>query len=547
MQTPSLILYACAAVGCIVPAATGWLRHRRTPAAAALTLIAGSAASWCLSAMLRMSDQDGLHLVGNLLTIPAAYGSAIGTWLLVHLVIDPGWRPRRALATLLITVPALTLLAVAAQQGRSMTDSAGPGQGLLGVGLESGPLAWFFACSIAALALSTYGKLLRSWPGSPWYLRRQLAVLLCAALLPSLAAIAGTAWPGWLPFGTNPVPLGFVCTGLIHTWALFRPALLSTLPIAREQVLDQIGYAVLVVDPPGRIVDENAAARRLRTLARPDLPTNVTGRLVDGVLPAAVLARLRDAGPSRTTVDLGGNRFVEVQVSALTDQRARVLGRLIVLHDVTDIVNQRTVVEKARERAEEANAQLHEQLRINEALRARLAEDAVRDALTGVHNRRQLDPSLAAAMAVAARDGEDFSLVLVDIDHFKSVNDTHGHAAGDEVLRQVAQTLLANSRPGDSVIRYGGEEFVVILPGVRADVALLRAEELRARCAGLAVAMPSSPTGSLHVTASFGVSTFPTDAGSAAGLLAAADAALYTAKGSGRDRVVAAGASAVRA
>ena len=164
-----------------------------------------------------------------------------------------------------------------------------------------------------------------------------------------------------------------------------------------------------------------------------------------------------------------------------------------------------------------------------------------------MHNRRQLDPALGAATAVAARDGEDCSVVLVDIDHFKSVDDTHGHGAGDEVLRQVAQALLANSRPGDSVIRYGGEEFVVVLPGVGADVASQRAEELRARCAGLAVAMPSSPTGSLHVTASFGVSTFPTHAVSAAELLAAADAALHTAKGSGRDRVVVAGASPVRA
>lgn len=156
---------------------------------------------------------------------------------------------------------------------------------------------------------------------------------------------------------------------------------------------------------------------------------------------------------------------------------------------------------------------------------------ADRDGLTGLANRRVFDATLARELARAARSGEPLSLLLVDIDHFKKLNDGHGHQTGDDVLRQVAGVLAAGSRSGDLPARYGGEEFVVVLPACPADEAAEVAERLRA-------AVAAADT-TVAVTVSVGVATCPTNASGASALVGAADEALYASKRDGRNRVTA--------
>jgi diguanylate cyclase (GGDEF)-like protein len=169
--------------------------------------------------------------------------------------------------------------------------------------------------------------------------------------------------------------------------------------------------------------------------------------------------------------------------------------------------------------------------------RAELLADARRaattDGLTGVANRRSFDRELERLDRAAREQGAPFALVLVDVDHFKSVNDTLGHQAGDEVLRVVAQVLAGAARPGDVPARYGGEEFALLLPG--ADAAVAHAVAERARLALHDVHDP------IRVSASFGVACAPGDGGGPAALVEAADNALIHAKRTGRDRVVLAG------
>jgi diguanylate cyclase (GGDEF)-like protein len=166
----------------------------------------------------------------------------------------------------------------------------------------------------------------------------------------------------------------------------------------------------------------------------------------------------------------------------------------------------------------------------------RLRDLSITDELTGVSNRRLLLERGAREIERARRTGHALAALMVDLDHFKKINDEFGHLRGDEVLRRVAGTLVSNVRRLDTVARYGGEEFVVLLPDSERAQALMVAEKLRAAVAGLEITPP--------LTISIGVAMFPEDAGMTAtpddtqALIDAADRALFRAKRSGRNRVV---------
>jgi diguanylate cyclase (GGDEF)-like protein/PAS domain S-box-containing protein len=166
-------------------------------------------------------------------------------------------------------------------------------------------------------------------------------------------------------------------------------------------------------------------------------------------------------------------------------------------------------------------------------LQEELREQAVRDPLTGLYNRRYLDETMGRELVRAARYGHPIGIVMCDIDHFKAINDTHGHLVGDEVLRVFAELLRKNSRGSDIVCRFGGEEFLLLLPDMPPDVAHQRAEQLRASLATLQIGKEV-----IRLTASFGVAAFPENGKTMDSLIGAVDAAMYQAKEAGRDRVV---------
>lgn len=164
----------------------------------------------------------------------------------------------------------------------------------------------------------------------------------------------------------------------------------------------------------------------------------------------------------------------------------------------------------------------------------RLAALAATDGLTDLPNKRAFDDTLKREMARSSRHRVPLSLLVLDVDHFKRVNDTHGHASGDAVLISIASSLRATLRAGDFAARYGGEEFVVLLPNCDATGAMIVAERLRAIIAACSVPIP---TGQLSVTTSVGVAAMSHMNETGRELFERADAALYLAKGSGRNRV----------
>lgn len=174
-------------------------------------------------------------------------------------------------------------------------------------------------------------------------------------------------------------------------------------------------------------------------------------------------------------------------------------------------------------------------LKLGDTLEA-LRRLATRDQLTGLLNRRMFDENLQEEMERSQRFDRPFSLILVDIDHFKSVNDTYGHLAGDAVLREVARRMERKARSVDRVMRYGGEEFAILMLEGDSEVARRLAEVVRAEIEGEVV--PAGGDLLLPLTISAGVADFPRDANGADDLIAAADKALYAAKEGGRNRVV---------
>jgi diguanylate cyclase (GGDEF)-like protein len=207
-----------------------------------------------------------------------------------------------------------------------------------------------------------------------------------------------------------------------------------------------------------------------------------------------------------------------------------------------DLIMISALVERAGEKLHLQNRnrllahQLEMYARELERLNRNLRESADRDWLTGLFNRRYLRAALDSEISRCLRHQRGFALILLDVDHFKAYNDTHGHLAGDEVLRGVARILEASGRTEHVCARYGGEEFVVLLPESDHAAAMALAERIRAAVEAHPFEGGDTQPGGA-VTVSLGVAAFPGDGPDGEALLARADAALYHAKEHGRNQV----------
>jgi diguanylate cyclase (GGDEF)-like protein len=169
-------------------------------------------------------------------------------------------------------------------------------------------------------------------------------------------------------------------------------------------------------------------------------------------------------------------------------------------------------------------------------LYAQVRDIAIRDGLTGCFNRRKFDVDIVAELASAKQLEKHLSLLMLDIDWFKKYNDCHGHQKGDDLLKRLVQILELNVRPGDSIYRYGGEEFAILLPEAGKETARYIAERLRDTLEREQFQGEETSQPGKQVTISIGMATFPEDATAKDDLIRAADAALYRAKQTGRNR-----------
>jgi len=221
------------------------------------------------------------------------------------------------------------------------------------------------------------------------------------------------------------------------------------------------------------------------------------------------------------------SRYLDLRVTPLFDAYNQLNGRLIVFRDVTE---RKEVERKLRN----ANSRLQTQLIEIGVLQSQLREQAIRDPLTNLFNRRYLEETLDRELARAARERYAVCVMMIDIDHFKQVNDTYGHEAGDVMLKSIAETLTLHTRRGDFACRFGGEEFVIVMPNINTDIAYDRAEALRESLNSLHV---SYGRFSLSATFSIGIACYPANGETRETVLRAADKAMYAVKRSGRDDI----------
>ncbi|MGE0786676.1 MAG: diguanylate cyclase [Sandaracinaceae bacterium] len=273
----------------------------------------------------------------------------------------------------------------------------------------------------------------------------------------------------------------------------------------------------------------------------------------DGTLEASARAGVgADAEPERFTRGQGvlgwvaehgrAVRIADVALDARFDPRtergfdvrAILCAPVFVERSVRAVLSASSARASAFTEDHERAAMLLTAISAQELRMAEMSRRVITDPLTGAYSRGYLEPRLEEEVARCRRNGEPLSLLLIDLDHFKRVNDEYGHAAGDEVLRQVVSVARASLRSVDVVVRRGGEEFVAILPGATREEAAGIAERVRARIAGRLVRLSMGLA--LRQTASIGVATW-NHRESAGELEARADHAMYRAKRAGRNRV----------
>jgi diguanylate cyclase (GGDEF)-like protein/PAS domain S-box-containing protein len=323
-------------------------------------------------------------------------------------------------------------------------------------------------------------------------------------------------------------PLIFGVSGIIFVFAILRTQFMDLIPVARSYLIETMHDGILVLDTQNRIVDMNPAMEQFINGGTSSYLGKNAYEVLKPWMEKTDLFLDEAETRSEVTVPLDPSRYLDLRVTPLYDRRQILSGRLMVFRDITE----HKQVEK---RLRYVNDRLQSHLIEIGVLQSKLREQAIRDPLTNLFNRRYLEETLDRELSRASREDYPVCIIMIDLDHFKRINDTHGHEAGDLVLKAIGVTLAEQSRRGDFACRYGGEEFVIVMPNVGLETAYERAGELRQSLNLLSV-----PYGyfSLSVTISMGIACYPENGQTRDAILRAADQAMYAAKDAGRDHIL---------
>jgi diguanylate cyclase (GGDEF)-like protein/PAS domain S-box-containing protein len=502
MRAATIVVYAVAGVIAALSAALSWRRRGLTPLTLPLGVIMAGVAEWSLAqAFAVAAPTAALAILCGYAIFPGVAAVSAGYYWYSRALT--GYQFRRMCPRLLLLIHPVLLVAVVATDPwhhlfYRLVEVTAAGE----IVTYPGPAYWVHTAYCYTLLGVGTTLVVRAMRRAVRGERRLFAAFLVGAAAPTIGNLA-TLFLDVDAHRFDLTPVLFLVTGVVWAWAERRGLGAAQVPVTYGQIIEALTDAVMVLDPHGRFLEINPAAAALLGL-HPQTAGPVVGRHWQQVTGTELAGIFAETGQSTITTPAAA--VYDVRVVRMSAADGSCPGTVVVVRDVTEL----------------------------ERLRAELVEQAARDGLTGVYNRRHLACVLEAKVREASAGGHPLSAVMIDVDHFKSVNDTYGHAVGDQVLVRLAAVLTSSVRETDIVARYGGEEFAVLMPGVGALDAADRADELRRRCVS---AVLDTPLGPLHITFSAGVAQLPLD-GRPGDLLRLADQALYAAKEGGRDRVV---------
>jgi two-component system cell cycle response regulator len=352
----------------------------------------------------------------------------------------------------------------------------------------------------------------------------------------------------WMPVIPGLLAFGILLSDLCFVVAIYRFGMFDILSMAQRDIFEHMTTGIIVVDENGKVLEVNRGASPFVQANKGDTfemdkflaPLQAQGEVYEFLY--RYLHHPYDKMQMEFAIQENAGRHVSIQISPVLDDRKTLLGRIITFHDVTELRKLVVEMNRKNEALHERNLELitiqEELFRVNQ----KLEQMAVTDGLTGCFNRRYLMQQLEHEVLLNMRYQIPFSIFLFDIDHFKQINDKHGHLVGDEVIRSTADIVRTKLRRTDILARYGGEEFTIYLPHTNREQSELLAERIM-----LAVGDNWIDTGTekVHVTISMGVVSessedlsFDDPKEYLRELFSSADSALYKAKNEGRNRVV---------
>jgi diguanylate cyclase (GGDEF)-like protein len=402
-------------------------------------------------------------------------------------------------------IPAIKLLASWTNESHGLVWSAlymdytTPIPTLVGV---VGPITYIYYIYGAILLVATSIFLLLRLPELQRPQRNQLFLVIVAMILPLLATTVYI-------FGKTPIPnssftpLAFNISGFLLMRGFSRARMFDLAPVTAFEIYRSQDDAVFVIDDLNRVLDFNAAASKMLL----HVEIEKIGSSLPDMLPQVKDLLFVNSGESRGEVLLN-SRYFDVHVTVLHSLGRRISGRLLVWRDVTD----------------------------RKWLETELRRLAVTDELTGLYNRRHFFSRGDEDIEIARRYDRPLSLIMVDIDHFKEVNDQYGHEAGDRALVALSGVLSSMLRSVDCIGRIGGEEFAMLMPETTAEDAFEVGQRLVKKVAETKMELHGGCT--IGLTISVGIVTLNENESSMNVFLRRADSALYQAKGKGRNRIV---------
>ena len=435
-------------------------------------------------------------------------------------------RLKPGIIALLFVIPGLIIFAAATNDSHNLVwISFNPGPpGTNSLLYHHGPIFWLGVAYIFTMVSFATTFLVVFAVRSQKVYRFQHFIILLACIMPWLGTIVYLFDLSPFP-GLDTTSIGFLFTGILLMIGLSKGKMLNYIPVAHELIFANIEDGIIVFDENLRIMDMNPAAQLHLFVKFSD----VVGQSLDKIstLPGTIFGKFEKDKNYRFEMvsPLNHKTWFNVSVTPLRDNRKGFFGWVMFFEDISKR-------KETEEKLKLVNQRLEHQIKEIRELENQLREAANQDSMTGVYNRRYLEDTLKREIARAKRKNYPLSLIMLDVDKFKDINDTYGHKIGDEVVTALANMLKNSTREADCVSRYGGDEFVLVMPEMSKEHAYQRAEKWRKECKELEIKKSKK---AIQFSISIGIATCPMDGETNEALLDSVDQALYYAKQAGRD------------